>query len=77
MFEAKCVRVAVTTFVAKAAFPFLSKMAFIEKECYFETLTFTYSIKFYNSITCSPQATTTSAVHRATVMNYCQSHIKV
>jgi hypothetical protein len=47
IFESKYVGVTVTTFVAKAAFPFLSKIAFIEMECFSKT--FARGIKLYNS----------------------------
>jgi hypothetical protein len=66
IFESKCVGVAVTTSVEKAAFPFLSKITFIEMEYFSET--FTYGIKFYNSKACSPRATTTSGFRKGTLL---------
>lgn len=65
-FESKCVGVAVTTFVAKAAFPFLSKISFIKMECFSQT--FTQGVKFYNSKVCSPRATKISGVRKGTLL---------
>jgi len=58
--------VTVTTFEENVAFPFLSKIAFIEMECFSET--FTSGIKFYYSKACSPRATTTSGFHKGTLL---------
>jgi hypothetical protein len=56
----------VTTFVTKAAFPFLSKIAFIEMEYFSKTST--QGVKFYNSKACNPRATKTSGVHKGTLL---------